>query len=133
MTPRGKGQLRAGLALAARTPDLRLPLLLMAVIGLFSFNFTVVLPAVARFSYGGTATTYALMVNFLAVGAFGGAFVSSMRTTISARVVSYAALAFGLALGLAAAAPDLRLALPALVLVGATTSPSPPRCRRPCS
>jgi MFS family permease len=121
VAPRGKGQLRAGLALAARTPDLRLPLLLMAVVGLFSFNFTVVLPAVARFTYGGTATTYAVMVNVLALGALGGALVSSLRTTISTRLVSYAALAFGLALCLAAAAPDLGLALPALLLVGCTS------------
>ncbi|HEX4518657.1 MAG TPA: MFS transporter [Gaiellaceae bacterium] len=121
VTPRGKGQLRAGLSVAARTPELRLPLLLMAVVGLFSFNFTVVLPAIARFTYGGTATTYAVMVNFLAVGALGGALISSMRTTISTRVVSAAALAFGLALCLAAAAPDLRLALPALLLVGAAS------------
>ena len=46
---------------------------MMAVVGLLSFNFTVVLPAVARFTFGGSATTYALMVNFLAVGALGGA------------------------------------------------------------
>ncbi len=119
--PRAKGQLRAGLAVVARTPDLRLPLALMAVVGLFSFNFTVVLPAVARFTYGGTATTYAVMVNFLALGALGGALVSSVRTSIGARVVSFAAIAFGGALCLTAAAPDLRLALPALVLVGATS------------
>jgi MFS family permease len=62
IAPRRKGQLREGLAVAARTPELRVPLAMMAVVGLLAFNFTVVLPAIARFTFDGTATTYALMV-----------------------------------------------------------------------
>ena len=46
--PRRKGQLREGLAVVARTPELRVPLGMMAVVGLLAFNFTVVLPAAAR-------------------------------------------------------------------------------------
>ena len=121
VTPRGKGQLREALSEVSRTPNLRLPLALMGVVGLLSFNFTVVLPAVARFSFGGTATTYAVMVNFLALGALGGALISGVRTTVGPRFVSLAAVAFGAALCVTAAAPDLRLALPALVVVGATS------------
>ncbi len=121
VTPRGKGQLREALSEVSRTPNLRLPLALMGVVGLLSFNFTVVLPAVARFSFGGTATTYAVMVNFLALGALGGALISGVRTTVGPRFVSLAAVAFGAALCVTAAAPDLRLALPALVAVGATS------------
>ena len=121
MTPRGKGQLRAGLSLAARTPALRLPLLLMAVVGLLSFNFTVVLPTIARFTYDGTASTYALMLGFLAVGALVGALATGRRTAVTPRQVAWAACGFGAALGLAALAPDLPLALAAMPLVGATS------------
>jgi MFS family permease len=121
VAPRGRGQLRAGFSLAARTPELRLPLVSMAIVGLLAFNFTVVLPAVARFTFHGSATTYALMVNFLAVGALGGAVVSSTRRGMSAKVVPWAALAFGAALGLASIVDDLAVMLVALLVVGATS------------
>src|SRR4029077_8121565 len=51
---RGKGRLREGLRYAIRTPNLRLPLGMMAVVGLLAFNFTVVLPAVAHFTFHGS-------------------------------------------------------------------------------
>ena len=121
VTTRGRGQLRAGLILASRTRELRLPLLLMAVVGLLSFNFTVVLPTVARFTFHGSASTYALMMGFLASGALVGALFTGSRRAVSVRSVAWAAVAFGAALGLAAAAPDLKLALLALVLVGTTS------------
>ncbi len=121
IAPRGRGQLREGLVVVARTPELRLPLGMMAVVGLLAFNFTVVLPAIARFTFGGTATTYALMVNFLAVGALGGALVSGTRTKVDARVVAWASLAFGAALGIAALVDDLAVFLIALIAVGAAS------------
>ena len=53
--PRRKGQLREGLRYAARTHrTFGCPLGMMAVVGLLAFNFTVVLPAVARFTFDGT-------------------------------------------------------------------------------
>jgi MFS family permease len=121
VTERGKGQLRAGFTYAARTPGLRVPLLLVAVVGLLSFNFTVVLPAVARFTFHGTATTYALLMNFLAVGALGGALATSTRVAVTPRVASWAAVAFGAALGLAAATSNLDFTLAAMIFVGATS------------
>lgn len=45
---RRKGQLREGLRYAWSTPALRIPLLMTAVIGTFSFNFQVVLPLIAK-------------------------------------------------------------------------------------
>jgi MFS family permease len=118
---RGKGQLKAGFAYAARTPGLRVPLLLMAVVGLLAFNFTVVLPAVARFTFHGNATTYALMMNFLAAGALAGALVTGMKSVVAPRVVAWAAVAFGAALGVASATSNFPFALVALVAVGATS------------
>ena len=119
--PRRKGQLREGLAVAARTPELRVPLGMMAVVGLLAFNFTVVLPAVARFTFGGSATTYALMVNFLAVGALGGALVSGTRTSVTQRMVAWSSVAFGVALGAAAVVDDLAVFLVAMIAVGAAS------------
>jgi MFS family permease len=115
---RGKGLLREGLRYAARTPNLRLPLGMMAVVGLLAFNFTVVLPAVARFAFGGNATTYALMVNFLAVGALAAALVSGTRSTVTSRMVAWSSIGFGAALGLSALVADLAVFLVTMVAVG---------------
>jgi hypothetical protein len=41
------GQIGEGMRYAATTPDAALPLLLMAVLGTFGYNFTVILPLIA--------------------------------------------------------------------------------------
>ena len=53
-TPRGPGQVRAGLRYVRHVPDLRISFLMLLVIGIASYNFTVVFPifverALARF------------------------------------------------------------------------------------
>jgi MFS family permease len=121
VAPRGRGQLRATVAEVARTPRLLLPLALMAIVGLLAFNFTVVLPAVARFTFHGTATTYAVMVNCLAAGSLAGAIASATRTRVSSRAVAWAALAFGAALAAAAAVDEFAAMLVALTAVGAAS------------
>ncbi len=47
---RAKGQVREGLRYVWATPDLRVPLLAMAIVGVFAFNFTVTLPLLAKFT-----------------------------------------------------------------------------------
>ena len=46
--PREPGQLREGLAYVRRTPELAVPLLMMALVGCLAYEFQVVLPVVAR-------------------------------------------------------------------------------------
>ena len=41
---------------------------MMVVIGTLSFNFVVLLPLFARFTWHGTATTYALLTSAMGVG-----------------------------------------------------------------
>ena len=118
--PRGRGQFRAALTEVRRTPELRIPLVLMAVVGLLAFNFAVVLPAIARYTFHGTATTYALMAIAVGLGALAGAIVSATRTMVTARFVALASTAFGLTLAAASAADSLWLTLVALVFVGTT-------------
>jgi MFS family permease len=61
------------------------------------------------------------MMNFLAVGALGGALATGVRTVVTPRVAAWAAVAFGAALGLASVTSDLHVALIALIAVGATS------------
>ena len=78
------------------------------------------LPAVARFTYHGTATTYALMMNFLAAGALAGALLVGTRNVVTRqdgllggrRLRRRARSAAGIA------RTDLQIALLAMVVVG---------------
>ena len=52
---REPGAIRAGLRYVLRTPELAVPLALMALVGTLGFNFQVVLPLLAKFSFDGGA------------------------------------------------------------------------------
>jgi MFS family permease len=119
---KGAGQVRSALALVRRQENLRVPILTMGMVGLLAFNFTVVLPAIAKFTFHGTATTYALMANALALGALVGALVAGIRSVITTRLVAASATIFGVTLAVAAAADSLPLALVALIAVGAAST-----------
>lgn len=54
---RGRGQLRAGLRYAASVPAIIRPLLMIALVGTFTFEFEVSLPLLARVTFHGTETT----------------------------------------------------------------------------
>jgi MFS family permease len=109
---------RAGLAYVRRTPELAVPLALMALVGTLGFNFQVILPLLARFDFGGTATVYAALLSAMGVGSVIGALITGARGRAGPRLISAAALTFGLAALLAAAAPTLALELPVLVVLG---------------
>ncbi len=55
VAPRGRGQVRAGLAYAWSIAELRVPLVMMAVIGTLAFNFQTVLPLFTVRDLGGWA------------------------------------------------------------------------------
>jgi MFS family permease len=116
---REPGAIRAGLRYVRRTPALAVPLALMALVGTFGFNFQVVLPMLARFSFDGGAGTYAALVSAMGVGSVVGALVTGARGRTGPRLIAAAALAFGVTAGLAAAVPALALEIPLLALLGA--------------
>jgi MFS family permease len=118
---REPGAVRAALRHVAATPRLAVPLALMALVGTLGYNFQTVLPLLARFSFGGGPGVYAALVSAMAVGSVGGALATGARGHTNARLIAAAALAFGIASLVAAAAPTLALELPLLALLGAAT------------
>jgi MFS family permease len=118
---REPGAVRAALRHVAATPRLAVPLALMALVGTLGYNFQTVLPLLARFSFGGGPGVYAALVSAMAVGSVGGALATGARGHTNARLIAAAALAFGVASLVAAAAPTLALELPLLALLGAAT------------
>src|SRR4051794_8569157 len=119
--PRQAGQLRSALRYVRATPALLIPLVLMAVIGTLSYNFQTLLPLLARFTFHGTAGTYAALTTAMGVGAVIGALAASSRREVTPALLVGSALAFGGGLLLAAAAPTLDTEVVSLALTGAAS------------
>jgi MFS family permease len=116
---REPGAIRAGLRYVARTPELAVPLALMALVGTLGFNFQVVLPMLAKFSFDGGAGAYAVLVSAMGVGSIAGALVTGHHGRTGPRLIAGGALAFGISALLSAAMPSLALEIPMLALLGA--------------
>jgi MFS family permease len=118
---REPGQLRGALRYVARTPGLRIPLAMMAVVGTLSFNFQVLLPLLASFTWHGTASLYTALAVAMGIGSVAGALAAGARGRVGPRLLVAAAAAFGVAELLVAAAPTVELQLLALVPLGAVS------------
>jgi MFS family permease len=115
---RDRGAVRAGLRYVRRTPALAVPLALMALVGTFGFNFQVILPLLARFSFDGGASAYAALVVAMGVGSVIGALLTGAHGRTDARLIAGAALGFGVLALLAALMPSIALEVPVMALLG---------------
>jgi MFS family permease len=115
---RGPGQVRAGLSYAWSRLELRVPLLLMAVVGTLALNFSVVLPLLASETFHGNAGTYGLLFSTLGAGSLLGALFTAGRRQPSRRLLLLAMLGFGGLMLAAAAAPSFWIELAVLVPLG---------------
>jgi MFS family permease len=117
--PRARGQVRAGLRYAWRTPALLLPLVMLFVTGTLAYEFPITLPLVARGAFGGGAGTYGAMAAVMAAGGVvGGLLVAGRRRRPSAAALGPAAIGWGIAITAAALAPTLACELLILPFVG---------------
>jgi MFS family permease len=116
--PRTRGQLREGLRYVAATPALAVPLAMMGVIGALAYEFQVVLPIVARETFGGGAEVYGFLTAAMGAGAVIGGLIVAGSGRTGTRAVIMACFGFGGSLLLAAAAPTLPLELVAMTIVG---------------
>lgn len=120
-TLRARGQLSEGLRYVRNTPELAGPLFLMAVSGTLAYEWTVTLPLLARYTFGGNAQTYGLMFSTMGAGAVvGGLFVAGW---VKAQLVYLfgAAWIFGGLVVVTSLAPTLAVAYVALFALGASS------------
>ena len=122
VTPRGKGQVRDGLRYVRTIPELWVPLVMMAVIGTLSYNFQTVIPLFATRDMGGSDVTFTLLMSVVSVGALLGALAAARRTSVDVTLVSWAALLFGVAMGLLTISPGLALAYVFSFLLGVAST-----------
>jgi MFS family permease len=118
---REPGAVRAGLSYVRRSPELWIPLGLMAIVGTLGYNFQSVLPLLAAFTFHGGPSTYAALLAAMAVGGIVGALINGARDSVTPMLLVGAALVFGLLSLVAAGAPTLALEVVALAPLGAAT------------
>jgi len=112
------GQIRQGLRYVRGTPELLIPLVMIAVIGTLAWEFQVSLPLMASKVFGGGAAAYGVMASVMGAGAVVGGLVSAAKSRPRGRSLCVAAIGWGIAILLAAMAPTMPLELAALVFVG---------------
>src|ERR1019366_5259098 len=117
--PSEKGQVRAGLRYAWRTPALLLPLIMVTVTGTLAWEFPIPLPLIAQGAFHGDASTYAAMAAVMGAGAVvGGLVVAGRAAQPTAAALAGASDGWGVAILAAARAPTLPWELAALLFVG---------------
>lgn len=113
-----KGQLKEGLLYAWRTPILRATLMIMALIGAFSFEFPIVLPLLSKFTFQRGADGYASLMAVMGIGAMVGGLTMAQQKRSSFQTVVGSGYLFGLALLAAAVAPTFFVLTILLIVVG---------------
>jgi MFS family permease len=115
---KAKGQLREGLRYLWRTPELRLPIILMAVVGTMAFNYPVTLPLLAERTFHGTASTFTMLFATLSLGSLIGALMVARRSSVGLGFLVRSGAGLALATLALAATPTLPLAVVATLAVG---------------
>jgi len=119
-------QVREGLRYAWSKWELRVPLLMMAVIGTLAFNFNVILPVMsARVFHRGTGAAgvggFGALLVVMAVGSLAGSLGVASRRRPRYRLLMLVTFAFGAAALAVAFAPTFASAVVLMVPVGAAS------------
>jgi hypothetical protein len=104
---REKGQVREGLRYVWHTPELRSTLLLTLVVGTFAINSPVVLPLLAKITFGGNAEVYSWMTIAMGAGAVFGALFVANKAYARGSLLFATGMAFGVSMLVASFAPSL--------------------------
>jgi MFS family permease len=115
---RAKGQLRAAVRVVWATPALRIPLLMMLMIGTFTYEFVVTLPVLAKDTFDVGAGGYGLMQSAMSIGAISGGLYVASRVRPSHRWLVGSAAGLGVVMGALALSPVFGVAVLVLVPVG---------------
>ena len=94
-TPRARGQLREGLRYVRRTPELAVPLLMMAVAGCLTYEFQVTLPVMASRGLHAGSAGFGFMTAAMGIGAVLGGLLVAARGKTGLRPLVVAAAGFG--------------------------------------
>lgn len=111
---RAGGDLRAALAYVGQRPEVRRPLVVMAVVGVVALNFQTTFPSMVRFGFDRGAGAVGMAMSVSAIGSILGGLYAAGITPDPRRTLALALAAFGVMLAVFAAAPSY----PVFVLLG---------------
>jgi MFS family permease len=114
-TPR---QVREGLSYVAHTPELRAPLLALALIATLAFTMQVSVPTLVHQAFAGRPAQLGAALTALAAGSLAGTLVRAARGMPGPRALPLATLIMACGLAATAVAPGLPAALAGLATVG---------------
>jgi MFS family permease len=117
-TPRGRGQLREGFRYAAGIPEISRPLLMMALVGTFAFEYEVSFPLLAKHTFQGGADAYSWLLGAFGTGAVIGGVYAAARPRTGVVRLGRIAFSYTAAMLALAFAPTLWMAVGASALVG---------------
>lgn len=120
-TPRGRGQIRQGVRYVLHVPELAVAFVMLLVIGIASYNFSVVLPIFVEHGLHGSDVQFSLVYASFSAGAVVGTLVVARRTMVSVGTMIVGATAFGASMLALAAVPNVASAYPVAALVGGSS------------
>ncbi|HQY31006.1 MAG TPA: MFS transporter, partial [Thermomicrobiales bacterium] len=115
---RAKGQLMDGLRYVRSSPVLFNLLLMMGIVGMLTYEFSVTLPLLSEFTLGAGASGYALLTAAMGIGAVVGGLYTAGRRRTGPLLLALSSFLFGVSVLLVAIAPNIVLATAAMVIVG---------------
>jgi MFS family permease len=120
-TPRRPGELRDGFRYAAEIPEIIRPLIMMALVGVFAFEFEVSFPLLAHDTFQGGADAYSKLLSAFGAGAVIGGVYAALRPQIGVVYLGRIAFLYAAAMLTLALAPTVWSAVGASALVGLAT------------
>jgi len=115
---RARRQVREGMRYVWRTPQLRVPVILMFVVGMLTYETGVTLPLLAKDTFHGGAGTYSLFTAAMGVGAVIVGLGYAARMNVTRGLLLRVTVVLGVFMFVSAAAPTQGIELAALVALG---------------
>ncbi len=112
-------RIRDGLRYVLRTPEILVPLSMLALVGTLSSEFPVSLPLFAEFTFDGGPGLFSAMMALQSIGGIAGAiYIASRTNRPTVTTLAWASLGLGVTMLVASVAPTAPIALVAMVPVG---------------
>jgi MFS family permease len=115
---RAKGAVREGIRYIRDTPVLWISFVMLTLIGVFSYNFTVTLPLFVTTALHGSTLSFTILYSVFSFGAVIGALLVAKRHAVQLKHVILGAFALGGAMVLLSLVPNTKIALPAGFVLG---------------
>lgn len=116
--PIGFGLFAEGLRYVRTEPLIRNILIVMAVIGTFSYEFQTTLPLFAKVTFGGDAADYAALLSAMGAGSVAGGLFAASRQTVAPHEFVVSAFLFGLSIIVTGFMPTLSYAVIGMAFIG---------------